>query len=541
MYALSIRDREYRGGSQLRYRLHIGDVPVVTSVFPLGVQRGTEATIHLLGVNLGAANDVHLQVPAKATIGSRLPVPIATPHGPPLGDASILVGEFPEVVGDSETAGKQIVAAPGTANGRIVRPGMTDTWRFTAKKGQTLILEVNARRLGSPLDSYIEILEPKGQPIPRATLRSVARTYVIFRDHDSAGPGIRIESWNELAMNDYLWVGNELIRIRELPKNPDDDCQFWSLAGQRRGYLDTTPTHVYLGAPMYKVTIHPPGTAFPPNGFPVIHLNYRNDDGGPGFGKDSRLFFDPPADGDYLVRLGDARGQGGTDYAYRLTIRPPRPSYNIGFSPNAPAVWKGGAIPITVSAERIDGFEGPIDVRLDNVPAGFSAPATTIPAGEASTAFALTADATAKTPSKAPPLKLIAKALINHQEVVREMTGGVLRVVEPGDLVTTTEQSEVTVKPGQQVWLTTKIERRNKFRGRVPLDVRRLPYGVRVLDIGLNGILITEKESSRRFAIYAEPWVQPTTHPIVVLAKQESTGKEFAARSVLLKIAEPSR
>jgi hypothetical protein len=66
--------------------------------------------------------------------------------------------------------------------------------------------------------------------------------------------------------------------------------------------------------------------------------------------------------------------------------------------------------------------------------------------------------------------------------------------------------------------------------------VRGLPHGVRVLDIGLNGILITEKESTRTFAIYAEPWVEPMTHPFVVLARNEGKGTEYAARSVLLKI-----
>ena len=39
------------------------------------------------------------------------------------------------------------------------------------------------------------------------------------------------------------------------------------------------------------------------------------------------------------------------------------------------------------------------------------------------------------------------------------------------------------------------VERRNGFTGRIPLEVRGLPHGVRVLDIGLNGILITEKET----------------------------------------------
>src|SRR5207253_4569547 len=116
---------------------------------------------------------------------------------------------------------------PGTGNGLIHQPGATDIWRFKTKKGQRLILEVNARRLGSPLDSYIEILDSKGQPLPRATLRCVAKTYVTFRDHDSASPGMRIETWSEFAMKDYVYVGSELLRIHALPRNPDDDCQLF--------------------------------------------------------------------------------------------------------------------------------------------------------------------------------------------------------------------------------------------------------------------------------------------------------------------------
>jgi hypothetical protein len=36
--------------------------------------------------------------------------------------------------------------------------------------------------------------------------------------------------------------------------------------------------------------------------------------------------------------------------------------------------------------------------------------------------------------------------------------------------------------------------------------------------------------------IYAEPWVQPATHPFVVLAKREGKNTEHAAKSVLLKV-----
>jgi hypothetical protein len=545
VYRLGLRDREYRGGEGMHYRLHVGDIPVITGVFPLGLRRGSEADIEVDGVNLGGRPVVRIKAPPDAALGAKLPVTVMTPVGPALGSRTVVVGEFTEVLPvASPSPDPGPIPVPGTANGRLPPGGGTDTWRFSAKKGQPLVIEVQARRLGSPLDPYIEILDAKGQPVPRATLRCVARTFLTFRDHDSAGANLRVENWSELAINDFIYLGGELIRVREMPTHPDADMVFFSRGGQRLGYLDTTPTHHAMNEPMYKVEIHPPGATFPPNGFPVFTIPYRNDDGGPGYGKDSRLTFDPPADGEYQVRVGDARGgpaagAENTRWAYRLTVRPPRPDFQISFNPTAPAPWKGGAAAVSVSIERIDGFEGPVAVRLENLPPGFAAPATAIPAGETSTAFALAAEANAPPPGDGPPLKLVASAEINGRTVRKEATGGRPKLAEPGDITAATVQSEVTVRPGGETRLTVRIERRNGFKGRVPIEVRGLPHGVKVQDIGLNGILITEKEIERTMRIYAEPWVRPQDHPIVVLAKQEGKGAEFAARSVLLRIAGP--
>ncbi len=171
-----------------------------------------------------------------------------------------------------------------------------------------------------------------------------------------------------------------------------------------------------------------------------------------------------------------------------------------------------------------------------NLPAGYSAPDGAIPAGETSTAFALFADEQVQPAAGQPSFKLVARATIDGREVVREAAGGVPSVLEKPDIVTTVEQSEVVVRPGQQVTVTAKVERKNGFAGRVPLDVRGLPHGVRVLDVGLNGVLITERDTSRSFVIYCEPWVTPQEHPFVVLARHEGKNTEHAARSVLLKV-----
>jgi dipeptidyl aminopeptidase/acylaminoacyl peptidase len=530
-YLLTVRDREYRGGTEFGYRLHLGRVPVVTSFTPIGIGRGEEVTVDVRGVYLDGPTHIRIRCPADAAVGSRIPVPVASSLGKVLQAPTLVVGEFPHV-GMGTT-----IPLPGSGQGCISKPGQADIWSFQARKGEPIILEIEARRLGSQLDSIIDVLDKNGRPVEQAVLRCVARTFVTFRDHDSVGPGIRMEAWNEFAIDDYVLVGQELMKIQALPRNPDDDCRFYAVDGRRVGFLGTTPTHHAMNTPMYKVTIHPPGTPFPPNGMPTFTLTYRNDDGGPGYGKDSRLRFVAPSDGEYRIRVTDARGLGGPGFGYRLTIRPPRPDFRIHIAPSKPVVWRGGAIPMTVTANRIDDFDGPIAIRVENLPPGFTAPATFIEAGQQATTFAISAQPDATNPDmNHPPFRLRATANIGDQMVTREAIAEAPRVQEPGDLVTTTAQSVVTIRPGQEARLLVKIQRRNGFKGRVPLDVLGLPHGVRVLHVGLNGILITERDSEREIALYAEPWVQPMEHPFIVLARREGKDAEHGAPSVLLRV-----
>lgn len=500
-YAVGVRDKEYRGGADFGYRLHLGDVPVVTGVFPLGVQRGKTATVHVSGVNLGQPTlAVPVTVPADVAPGSKVPVPLPASADKPLDAAAVLADEFPSAVIDPAAGGE--VRVPGSADGILAKPGDVQTVRFAAKKGERLIVEVTAARAGSPVDSVAEVLDPAGKPVPRAVLRATTKTFVAFRDHDSNSPGIRLTVWPDLAVDDYLYIDGEVMKILALPRNPDDDCQFYQVGGRRVGFLDTTPCHHSMDSPMYRVEVHPPGTTFPPNGQPVFALNYRNDDGGPGYGTDSRLFFDPPADGVYQVRVSDSRGAGGPGHAFRVTVRPPRPDFSLAFNPAAPAVWKGGAVPVSVTATRLDGFDGPIRVKLDGLPPGFHAPETTIEAGQISTAFAVFAPEDAAVPANTK-LRLVGTATIGGKAVTREAAGGTPTVADGAELRTTVREPAIVIRPGQETKFTVDIERRNGFAGRVPLDVRGLPHGVRVLNVGLNGILVTERDTSREVACTA--------------------------------------
>ena len=399
----------------------------------------------------------------------------------------------------------------------------------------------------------IEVLDAEGRIVPRAAIRCVAQTEISLNDPDSTRRSMRLATWNELTVNDHLLIGDELLQIASMPTHPDDDVQLMSYRGGRLTLLDTSARNHSVGEAVYKVEIHPPGTRFEPNGMPASQIDYVNDDGGPRFGgRDSRLHFEAPADGTYFVRLRDVRGLEGDRYAYRLTLREPAPDFDVTFDPKSFNIPRGGRVSVTVTADRKDGFDGAIDVELHDLPAGLTAVPGRIPAGAATTVLMLAAaeDAAferqkALLPSMYPTagaqgsashvstyevpgvaaLKLVGRGtiggrLVSHEAEILDPISVVALAPKP-DLIVTTDANRIEVTPGKAVTLTVQVERHNGFTGRVPVSVMNLPHGVRVDDVGLNGVMITEQETSRVIHIVAEPWVQPLTQPLLIVGRVE--------------------
>jgi len=96
-YVLELHERDFRGSKDMGYRLQMGNIPVITSTFPLGIQRGTEALVQVHGVFLGSMHSVRVSVPKDQPVGSTVPLPMQAIKEPPLGATGILVGDNPEV------------------------------------------------------------------------------------------------------------------------------------------------------------------------------------------------------------------------------------------------------------------------------------------------------------------------------------------------------------------------------------------------------------------------------------------------------------
>jgi len=97
---------------------------------------------------------------------------------------------------------------------------------------------------------------------------------------------------------------------------------------------------------------------------------------------DSLIHITLPADGTYFLRLGDAQHEGGSQYAYRLRISPPRPDFALRVVPSAINAVSWRLKPITIFALRKDGFDGEIALSFKGDPAGVLMDGGLIPAGQ---------------------------------------------------------------------------------------------------------------------------------------------------------------
>ncbi len=530
-YYVRVADYQRTGKPSHFYRLKAGKFPLATAAWPMGLEKGATREVALKGFNVDTKPVAVKGEPSQESEDTLTFRPKGK-AGVSFSDLKLALGREPELDSSGtnlSAAAAQSVSVPVTINGRIGQPKngvpVENYFGFRAGKGQKLVLEVNARRLGSEIDSLVEVLDAAGKPIERATVRSVLETSTTLSERDSAGRGIRLQSWSGMAVGDYVMIGGEILRIEALPRTPDDDMVFEAFGGQRLAFFDTTTEAHGVDKPVYKVQIYPPGAQFTNNGLPVVRLYFRNDDGGPGYGKDSLVHFTAPADGEYLARIQDVRGFGGEDYAYRLTVREPRPDFRLSVTPRNPNVPAGGAVPLTVTALRLDEFDGPIQVAVEGLPAGLRASSGAIAPGQDTVTLLLSADEGARL-DQAIPMQVAGRARIGGRTVEHvanpEDKLKLISLMPKADVVVTAETREIVLEPGGTAEVTVAIQRQNNFGGRVPIEVRNLPPRVRVLDVGLNGVLLNETETRRSVTLEALPTAEPVEQLIYVSGMVET-------------------
>jgi WD40 repeat protein len=484
--------------------------------------------------------------------GSEAEYPLSRPEasGPPVAPLSELpeikwYGDQPpiaalphvaEVEPNDLPAAATPLAVPGVATGRIElagQPNDADLYRFEAKAGQQWIVETLPPPEGAakehPLDSKIEILFADGRPVERLLLRPERDSELEFRSADSVQRGMRLANYEEIELNDLVYMEGEVIKQFQQRRGPDGDADFYPEGGPRFAFFDTSGKTHALASKAYVVQAFPLSTQLPYNGLPVFRLRYENDDDGERrLGTYSHLTFTAPADGSYLVRVTDVRGFGGPTMGYQLVVRRPQPDFTVSIAEKNPTVAAGSGTRLSLSVDRKDGFWGAVRVEIAGLPPGYyvSSPIV-IEAGQRTARAVLFAHpgAPAPTEANAETSQIRARAIIGGAEVMKpsgdlgKIALGprpqvLVRLAPPGEsprLPTGDAASsldfpapaELTIAPGTTITFALSIER-NGLAGIVNFEVDNLPFGVIVDNIGLNGIQVLDGQTERTLYLSAD-------------------------------------
>jgi hypothetical protein len=192
-YVLRLHDMTFTGG--LPYRLIISNHPQIENAFPAAIAPGARSEHVVLGRNLPGSKPAaewavqdrpleQLTLPFTAPKGTDCPVAInhlpspglnarfvqLWPEGLPdaLNPATLALTDLPLVAerepNDSPEAA-QPLTLPVAVGGRLDRPGDVDWYRFTAKAGEAITVDLLCERLDLPGDPFVIVFDAKGKEL----------------------------------------------------------------------------------------------------------------------------------------------------------------------------------------------------------------------------------------------------------------------------------------------------------------------------------------------------------------------------------------
>ena len=182
-FELEIRDSIYRGREDFVYRIAVGELPFITSAFPLGGQAGVKTVASIDGWNLARKR---LRLDTRPG-GDRIRHAVLRQNGQQSNEVVYAVDTLPEgreTEPNNDTADAQRVHLPQLINGCIARPGDVDVFQFDGRAGDELALEVLARRLRSPLDSLLRLTDASGRVL------AWNDDYMLKQEHLHKGMGL---------------------------------------------------------------------------------------------------------------------------------------------------------------------------------------------------------------------------------------------------------------------------------------------------------------------------------------------------------------
>ncbi len=166
-YTLQIRDVRYKSGNNFFYRIRIGELPYLDTIFPLGGKRDTESTVSVTGRNLGSIKSIQMSISPDAPLGNQ-ELRVVNANGVSTNPHAFVAGNLKETLEkEPNNAADQAnsIEIPAVINGRINPQKDIDCFSLQVPPMTRLIFEVNAQRLGSQLDAFLSLFDSKGEQL----------------------------------------------------------------------------------------------------------------------------------------------------------------------------------------------------------------------------------------------------------------------------------------------------------------------------------------------------------------------------------------
>lgn len=418
-YTIEVRDASYQGNGV--YRAHISSSPRPLSVYPAGGKAGSEVDFTFLGDPKGKYTGKY-KLPTETESyevfgkeGEYLPV----------SGNRVRVSTFDNVLesGQNDSYRDELPAAqplPLAFNGILEKEGDIDYFKFSAKQNQRFRFISYANRLGTPVDTVINIYDAKmksiggnddadGSKDSRYDFRAPADGEYFLRVTDMLKRGgenfvYRVES--EPFEPRILVTMPEMLRrdmqYRKQFNVPQGgyyamtvNTRRENLSGELVFDLPQLPEGVTWEAPTIPANL----SSFPillkaapdaPVAGGLYDLVVRNTDA------------NKPVSGKFTQKLDLVRGNpNGTEYYSTDVSRLPiavteRLPFRITIDQPKVPIVRNGTMKLMVRAHRDEGFDEPIVVRMLFRPPGISCPSTrTIAKGKNEIDYELNANASA--------------------------------------------------------------------------------------------------------------------------------------------------
>ncbi|HVA51843.1 MAG TPA: PPC domain-containing protein [Pirellulales bacterium] len=549
-YYLELRDIRYQGSPNHRYRLRIGNFPLVNTPFPLAGQKGTSPKLTAAGPSSDEVSPLSIAVPFDVASG-RLPMAIKYAQGQGSAGLSLIASGGPEQVEfepNDAPENATAVALPFSINGRFETPKDRDWFEFPAKKGQRFLFTGRTRSIGSPTDLFMRIYNAAGGVLVEAEDSGMDEGVLNFTFPEDANYRLMVE--------DLLHRGgpDQVYRIDITPYQPG-----FSLAVDAEKYdvpkggvfvTKVTAVRRDYNGPITLTIDGIAGTAVANNVIPegknetTISVTVPPN-------LESGQLHPIRVIGQAKVGENEFRTAASTLVPLRTQLNglpyPPSEldgSIGLGIGPvfaeffqlsvePSPVVFAqvAAAATLTVKTTKANGFDDNITLAVDGLPPGVTATAAPIPKGQAQVAIPLTGPgALAEGDYK---FRIVGSATFQNQPRQVVLGDVVLRVVKP---------FEVSVSPAGPMnrGAAQKIKfsvARTAATGPVAIRLKHIPAGLNMPA----EITIPEGQTEVQIDVTAAADMPLGECKVVAVATSKVKDKLVAVESapVVLQVAMP--